>query len=302
MVRCTTLLILSFFGCVVPVSLVAETRVLAHRFGETEISGTPERVVSLSFIGHDFLLGLDTVPIALRYWYGDGPFGIWPWATHKLDDAEPIVIYGGIDVEEIALLKPDLILAQWSGITEVEYQLLSRVAPTVPPPVGATDYSASWQQMLSQIGLALNKMDAAQAQIIQIEAQFERVRTVYPEWKVNTEVTVWPNQIGADTRSELRCKFMEELGFVNAPEVEALAINNTYNVRISRENLDPIDTDVLIWLTVSDPIAALDNIALRKTMRAYREGREVIADPVLTAAMSHSVRLRSPTFCRVSNP
>ncbi|MEM8978265.1 MAG: ABC transporter substrate-binding protein [Pseudomonadota bacterium] len=267
---------------------VADERVLTHRFGTTTVTGTPERVVSLSFIGHDYLLGLGVTPIALRYWYGDGPFGVWPWAAGYLGDAKPDVIYGAIDVEAVALIKPDLILAQWSGITETEYRLLSQVAPTLPPPAGATDYSASWPQMLRQMGLALNKEEKAETQIAEINTRFQTLRDAHPEWQGRTAVSVWPDQVGAYTRADIRGQFLEELGFVNAPDVQALVNSNTYNVRISREDLDPIDTDLLLWLTVSDAQDALARITLRPTMNAVKEGREIIADPDLTAALSHS--------------
>ena len=276
------------FCFALPASALAQTRVLEHRFGQTEITGKPERIVSLSFIGHDFLLGLETVPIALRYWYGDGPFGVWPWAADKLGDTEPHVIYGAIDVEAIALLEPDLILAQWSGITETEYNLLSRVAPTLPPPAGEGDYSASWQQMMRQIGKALDKASEAEAQISALEGRIANLRTEHPEWQGKTAAAVWPDQIGAYTRRDIRGQFLENLGFVNAPDVEALAGDNIYNLRLSPELLTPIDTDLLVWLSVSDPQAALSRIVLRPSLRAFQEGREVIAGPELTAALSHS--------------
>lgn len=279
-----------FFLCLmsVPAFSLADTRVLAHRFGETEVSGTPERVVSLSFIGHDYLLGFDVVPVALRYWYGDGPFGVWPWAADRLGPAQPVVIYGAIDVEAIALLEPDLILAQWSGITQTEYRLLSAIAPTLPPPPGASDYSASWQEMTQQIGRALGREPEAEAQIKDLTARFEAIRAAHPDWQGETAAAVWPDQIGAYTRADLRGQLLEQLGFTNAPGVEALVGADAYTVRISPENLDPIDTDLLLWLTVSDPQAALDRITLRPHMRAFAQGREVVADPMLTAALSHS--------------
>ena len=271
-----------------PDTLTAETRVIEHRYGTTELSGTPERIVSLSFIGHDFLLGLGQVPIALRYWYGDGPFGVWPWAAAALGDTEPVVLYGAIDVEAIALLEPDLILAQWSGITETEYRLLSYLAPTVPPPAGATDYSATWQQMTRQVGLAIGREAQAEAQIAATEARFTRLREANPAWHGATAAAVWPDRIGIYTDEDLRGQFLENLGFVNAPGLDGMVGANSYNVRLSQEALGPLDTDILIWLTVSDPTAALSRIALRPNLRAYDEGREIVANPDLTAALSHS--------------
>ncbi|MCH2165716.1 MAG: ABC transporter substrate-binding protein [Marinovum sp.] len=266
----------------------ASERVLEHRYGTTRINGTPERVVSLSFIGHDFLLGLGVAPVALRYWYGDGPFGVWPWAADALGDAEPSVIYGAIDVEAVALLEPDLILAQWSGITETEYALLSKIAPTLPPPQGVGDYGATWQQMTRHIGFALNIERRAEEQIEATEARFADMRARYPHWQGQTAASVWADQIGAYTRADIRGKFFENLGLINAPGVENMVGKNVYNVRISPEDVSPIDTDVLLWLTVGDARSALQRIGLRTTMRSFQKGREIIADPDLTAALSHS--------------
>ncbi len=56
------------------------------------------------------------------------PGGIYPWAEEALGDAElPEVLEdaNGIEVEKVAALAPDLIVGQYSGITEKEYELLS---------------------------------------------------------------------------------------------------------------------------------------------------------------------------------
>lgn len=58
---------------------------ITHKYGSTVIDHKPERIVSLSFIGHDFLLALGVVPYALRRWYapiltGSGPGGMMHWA------------------------------------------------------------------------------------------------------------------------------------------------------------------------------------------------------------------------------
>ena len=65
-----------------------------HAFGTATIPDRPTRVVSLSFIGHDFLLALGVKPHALRKWYGNHPHGVWPWAQDALGDAAPIVMQG----------------------------------------------------------------------------------------------------------------------------------------------------------------------------------------------------------------
>lgn len=266
----------------------AEPRQIEHRYGVTQIEGTPERVVSLSFIGHDFLLALDEVPIALRFWFGDNPRGVWPWAEAALGDAEPVLIYGNIDVEQIALLNPDLIVGQWSGMTETEYRLLSQIAPTLPPAKGEADYSSSWQVMTRQLGAALNKEDVARTVISRLEKRFADIRQRHPDWAGQTGVIAWPPQIGAFTSLDLRSRFLQDLGFVAPPEIDELASGNAFFVTLPQEDIDPIDADLLVWVHTGDLSGDLDRILLRKHMRAYQEGREAYADYDLTAALAHS--------------
>ena len=89
-----------------------------HAFGETKIPSAPKRVVSAGFTEQDDLLALGVVPIAVTDWFGGEPFGVWPWAQPKLGTAQPVVLnlVDGIQVDQIAALKPDLIVATNAGL------------------------------------------------------------------------------------------------------------------------------------------------------------------------------------------
>ncbi len=107
---------------------------ITHLFGKTVIKQPPKRVVSAGFTEQDDLLALGVVPIAVTNWWGDQPFAVWPWAQSKLGDARPVVLNldNGIQVDQIAGLKPDLIVAINAGLDADTYQKLSAIAPTVP--------------------------------------------------------------------------------------------------------------------------------------------------------------------------
>ena len=98
-----------------------------HMFGETKVPAAPKRVVSAGYTEQDDLLAVGVVPIAVTNWWGDQPFGVWPWAQPKLGGAQPEVLdlSNGIQVDRIAALKPDLIVATNAGVDEDTYKKLS---------------------------------------------------------------------------------------------------------------------------------------------------------------------------------
>ena len=53
---------------------------LEHKYGSTTIDAAPERVISVGYSEQDPLLALGVAPIAIRDWFGDQPFGVWPWS------------------------------------------------------------------------------------------------------------------------------------------------------------------------------------------------------------------------------
>lgn len=259
-----------------------------HAFGTAEIPAPPTRVVSLSFIGHDFLLALGVKPHALRKWYGDHPHGVWPWAQAALGEAEPIVMQGQIDIEAIAAMRPDLIVGQWSGMTAHDYRLLSQIAPTVAHRAEWGPYGAPWQEMLRTLGRATGRLDRAEAEIARLQARFARIRAAHPEWQGASAAMVWAGSTGAYTSRDVRGRLLGELGFVIPAGIDARgSLNRTY-VRIPPEDLSEIDVDALIWLDAGQSVERLNTLPLRMTMRAYAEGREIYSGLMLSAAVSHS--------------
>lgn len=55
-----------------------EVRSIEHQYGVTEISGVPERVVTVGWVEQDALLALGVVPVATTEWVGDPAGAIHP--------------------------------------------------------------------------------------------------------------------------------------------------------------------------------------------------------------------------------
>ena len=144
-----------------------------HMFGETKIAAPPKRVVSAGYTEQDDLLAVGVVPIAITNWWGDQPFGVWPWATPKLGGAQPEVLdlSNGIQIDRIAALKPDLIVATNAGVDEDTYKKLSEIAPTIAQS-GQDAFFEPWKNQAATIGQAVFKFDEMAGLVKGVEDKF----------------------------------------------------------------------------------------------------------------------------------
>ncbi|WP_417684025.1 iron-siderophore ABC transporter substrate-binding protein [Roseibium sp.] len=258
------------------------------KYGVTKIDSAPQRVISLSYTGHDFLLSLGVKPIALRSWYGGYPQGVWPWAQNALGDARPAIMSGQIDIERIAAMKPDLIVGLWSGMSANDFRILSQIAPTVAPQTRYGDYGTPWRVMLTTLAEATGRQQEAERIIAAYDRRIRDIQNAHPDWQGKTGAVVWAAQLGAYTAGDIRTQLLGELGLIIPEAIERLDVSGNFYVTLSEEDLAPIDADVLIWLDAGNSIDQIRSIALRDSMRARREGREVYADTLLAGALSHS--------------
>lgn len=260
---------------------------LTHMFGETTVPRQPERVVSLGFAGVDNILALGVKPVAVREWYGDYPYAVWPWAQAALGDAQPAVLKGDLNIEQIAALHPDLILASGSGIAREQYELLSQIAPTVASEAQYGDYGTPWQVDVRTDAEALGKSAEAEAQIRAIEDRFASIRTAHPDWQDKTAVVAFYfNDAPGGYRSvDLRARLLASLGLKTPEALDKFGAPTDFFVTISGEDLSPLDADVVIWF---DEFMDPDQIKLRPTTRAFKEGREIFVDNLISGAFSFS--------------
>ncbi len=260
---------------------------LTHKFGTTTIAKQPERVVSLGYSGIDNLLALGVKPVALRYWYGDYPYGVWPWAQDALGDAKPEVLKGDLNIEQIAALQPDVIMAVSSGITKEQYDLLSQIAPVVASEEQYGDYGTPWQADVRTDGKALGKSAEAEELIKGIDDRFASIRAAHPEWEGKSAAVgfYWSDAPGAYRSIDIRPRMLEALGFKTPEAIDAAGPADAFFVSLTAEDLSPLDADLVIWF---DDGGQVEQLKLRPSMRAYKEGREIFPDAVLSGAFSYS--------------
>lgn len=273
-----------------------------HKYGTTEITKEPKRVVTLGLSDQDAVLAFGVKPVGAVDWFKERPYGLWPWTKDLWGKDTPEIVgeRDDFDLEKVLNLKPDLILALYSGMTKEQYGELSKIAPTVGQPKDFADYGAPWQDMTRMAGKALGRADEADKLISDIDAKFAAVREKHPDWKGRSVAVVDPFQAGKYAvfqKTDPKAVFMTEMGFTVPDAInEAAGGNNA--AEISAERADLIDTDLLLFLT-ADPSAEARVKAdpVYKGLKVARENRSMFvpyAQPPIGAALSFNTVLSIP--------
>lgn len=249
-----------------------------HAFGETAIDAPPERIATVAWSNHEVPLALGVVPVgmAAASWGDDDGDGVMPWVESQLEelDAEVPVLFDetdGIDVEAVADTQPDLILATYSGITQEEYDTLSRIAPVVAYPELA--WATTVEEMIALSSRAMGREAEGEQLIADLESQ---VTSTFDDHPALTDLSVMftyldPNDlstIGFYTTHDTRPAFLHAAGMA-VPEIVAdrSAGSEAFYETISAEEADLLD-DVDVLVTYGDPDGS--------TLELYR------SDPLLS--------------------
>ncbi|MDX8354783.1 ABC transporter substrate-binding protein [Cognatiyoonia sp. IB215182] len=278
---------------------------IAHKFGTTVIPEPPQRIASVDYNGADNLLALGIQPVAIRYWYGDYDQAVWPWAQPLLT-TQPQVLGRRLNFEDVAASEPDVILALWSGITEEEYEQLSKIAPVVAVPEGVGDYALPWDQLALIAGEATGRRDTAQTLVTALQAEMSAIAARNPDWQGKTAAVAyyWRDAPGVYAGDDIRPLLLSNLGFETPKAVEEAVGDTEFAVTFSEEELEIIDADLLIWITDGSrgQLNRIEGLALRPALTAYQEGREVFTDDLLTGAFSHASLLSIPFVLETLEP
>jgi iron complex transport system substrate-binding protein len=263
-----------------------------HIFGETKVSAPPKRVVSAGFTEQDDLLAVGVVPIAITDWFGAEPFGVWPWAQPKLGNAQPVVLNlnDGIQVEQIASLKPDLIVAVNAGLDQDTYKKLSAIAPTIAQS-GPDAFFEPWKDQATAIGQAVFKADEMASLITAVDQKFAAVAQNNPQFagkKVQLLGGTYYEDNLRVTTPGWRTDFLTKMGFT-VPDAGAGLVKRDKMASL----LD--DADVLIWTTESDDEkAALLADPVVAKLRATTLNRNVFTGKDLSGAIAFASTLSYP--------
>jgi iron complex transport system substrate-binding protein len=282
-----------------------------HAFGETTLEQAPTRVATVSWVNADVSIALGVVPVGMpRDEWGGNEQGSTPWKDAALEQAgAPIGTDGapaqyaetdGIDVNAIAALAPDVILGAYSGLTQEEYDKLSKIAPVVAYP--DTAYGTAWQDSTRMIGKALGRSDAAEDLVEQTERTVADEVAEHPALEGTTFIygNLEPASgagVNVYTASDNRPRFLTSLGMEQAEVVDANTEDDgSFFFEWSPERADELESDVFgTWVPEARTVEQIEADPLLSQIPAVQDGTLVAdSDNTLTLSISAASPLSLP--------
>ena len=247
----------------------ATERVIRHAAGrETTIPAAPQCIVTAGSGYLDHLLALGVKPCGAAHGPGGSGF-----PSHLADQLAGVDYVGGtleVNLERVALLHPDLILAMHPAHTEGDFAtFFDPIAPTIY----LTEPWADWRQALKEIGLILGKTAAADAALAAFDAKVSEANATLAT-AVGAEkvafLRVLPEEIRVyGTTSPTGDLLFTQLGLTPA----ALVPIGEHTQSISLELIPDLDAEHIFLLDqTKDGMATLNNSPLWQTVPAVAKG------------------------------
>ena len=271
---------------------------IEHVYGETTIDEKPERVATIAWANHEVPLALGIVPVGMSKatWGDDDDNGILPWVEEKLDElgGETPVLFDetdGIDYEAVADTAPDVILAAYSGLTQEEYDTLSKIAPVVAYPDVAWGTSVDDMVEMNAKALGLEAEGEAVIEDLHADADAALAANSALEGKKVLFAYFDPSdlsQIGYYTAADTRPGYLHDLGLPLPAIVEENEDSDQFYLQVSAEEAQKFDdVDVLVTYGDDSTLATLQADPLLSKIPAIAEGRVAIlpdATPIAASA------------------
>jgi iron complex transport system substrate-binding protein len=281
---------------------------IRHAHGETVIPAAPQRVVTWGWSSSEAAIALGTVPVGFPTFRSEGlDVDVVPWVQEAIE-AAGVQTPGYLDnaasppIEQIAALKPDLILAVYSGITEDEYKLLSQIAPVVAYPT--TPWTASWQETITIVGEALGKADEGRAMVADLEQFIKDEAAKHPVLAGTSAVTMidYNGAAAIHSADDARAKLLKLAGLAIPDRPVAAGEPQGFWYALSYENFDQIPADVLITFISTEQAAdewfARDyvQIAPQIAKGAYVRMDDRLLNSAVISSSALSIRWSMPQY------
>ncbi|MGM0543345.1 MAG: ABC transporter substrate-binding protein [Pseudomonadota bacterium] len=230
----------------------AQARTLDTAYGEVDVTGTPERVVTLYEGALDASLAAGVTPLgAVTTRGGDN---VAAYVEAHLDDEWPAImgVVREINTEAVLEQRPDLILAP-TRLSEEQYQLLSQIAPTVVPPTQpiAPD---NWKAEARLYGEALNRQDAIEDAISAVDQRAAELASALDAAGVGGTAFVvrWmPGGPMVMSKNLFTAGLLAQVG-LTVEDAGLVGERGVHSDILSLENLSQVDGDWLFLATLNE--------------------------------------------------
>jgi len=228
-----------------------ETRTIEHVMGTTEIPAEPRRIVAVDYNLLEELTVLGVKPVGSLY--GSPEF--------LEEEAEGVEVVGGNDgtpnLERIASLDPDLIIAWESMMGDGNYEPLSEIAPTVV--FERKDGFGNWRETLTFIAEILGREERAEEQLAEFDERAGRIRKALDERGYDEQEFSVFGSFNADFAvfnyvEGFPITILDSVGLeISRSQVEAYEKDPAAFDGMSIELLSRLDADVIFFLNPTLP-------------------------------------------------
>ena len=277
---------------------------ISSALGDATIEKAPKRVATWGWGAQDVALALGVVPVAMpKFTYGGNGNGVLPWDAEqiaKLGAKTPQLLTGAdtdqVPFEEFVTAKPDVILAPLSGLSQNDFDTLSKIAPVVAYPKQA--WGTSWQDQTDIVGKALGMSKQATALKKGTQDKVASLAAKYPVLKGKTFLYAAANQPGVLNvyrATDTRVQLLNDLGLTNSPSLKTLDAKSgdgSFFFQLSYENLSKIDADLLVmYFDKQSSVDAFEADPLVAALPNITEGRfaPIVGESFVMASSAPSV-------------
>jgi iron complex transport system substrate-binding protein len=218
------------------------TRSVQHFRGTTEVPTEPQRVVVLDLGELDSAIALGVKPVgAVKAPVEDG---LLSYLEDQVQGIELVGEIGEPNLEQIAALKPDLILGSDVRVKDF-YDELSAIAPTV----FTESVGVSWKDNLAVHAAALGKQDRAEELLAAYETRAAEVGEKVADDTTVSVVRFVPGEIRLYAKANFIGTVLSDAGIAR-PQAQDV---DDFSVTASAERISLADGDVIFVGTYGDP-------------------------------------------------
>lgn len=269
---------------------------ITHKYGTVMVPPAPQRIVALS-LEEDLLaqVGVRTVGHADNAFAPGRPY---PWQEGTVDLSGSVPVVGGdgqVDLEKVAALRPDLILATNFYNNDEFYPQLSKIAPTVAFESGFGQ--ASWQQTSTVIGRAVGREAQVRDVVARTESYLAGLKAALPGLEGTRYAAGYYYQNGtfqiSASPTNQSSRLRGEIGLRLSPALTGAFPGGRGTLPIERIGL--LDSDLLLVGFASPELAAgLQAEPLYRNLSVVRAGRVATVDSFAATASNNPTTLNIP--------